>query len=1026
MMGKLSFIKSAPFFTLPFTPSFTSISVLLLSLLFPITSNAEEVVLRHSFAGNISFALAGNTLRDASDTCRPIANGESSSPINIPNGSTIKAAYLYWSGSGSVDSDVSFNGSPISADTNHTITFQSRSYFSSKKDVTDLISVNSASHRVSGVSFNGSGGYCDVKSAYAGWALTVIYQNPSESLRVINVFDGFKNFWGSELDLIPNNFVIAQNPASKGGKHAHITWEGDNGNSQSKDGFSESLQFEGSNLTDSGNPSNNQFNSYSNINGGRFTSGVDIDEYEIGSKLTAGDTSVHTTYSSGQDAVFLTAEIISVPNEPVAELSIQQSGPDKFIRGENNTVTLTVSNNGPNVATSNTQITIPLANGLSLNSFSGSQWSCTESSTTITCNYAGDISDNASASQLSITLSSNFNTSDNVNISATATGALFDNILSNNTRSKTYSVVSANLTNSSKSVIDLNGGNIRAGDKVRYQIDLVETNGVSKSGISVVDHLPNNISSFEIISIPSGANNNSQQAPSGNNSTGLISISDISVAANSTESIVFDAIILTSSAANTAIKNTASITSENMPEITVSSPTIYVSKSANPATGNKPLYLRQTSHLSRVQPTSGAFHSLTDSAEKTYIITPAFQQEFIFSDSNVSTYLFLQNDYSSGSWGHTVSVSLLRNNINIGSVSRTISVPSAGSGGDNVALFEFSIPLSSTPTLNSGDTLSLKVVNNSEYDVDSLRIYSIDPNINNSDINSPYSLVSLPAATVINVDNISIFDNNSQEINQTSPSEKIVIQTEVSDPFGAFDISSSHITITDSQGLTLVDKVDMTFLSEPHPAKKIFEFNFDVPADAELGDWSILVTALEGVEGDIEHSSESTFKITAQLPNIVLTKSVDVYSDPVHGPNSATTFAKAIPGAVLTYTISASNSGSGAAQINSIWIADAIPQNMFLRVLDFDDVSGVGPISAIYNQITNGLSYNFENLSSSSDDIEFSNNNGASFDYSPVPDSNGLDKNITHFRINPKGVFQAPTAAESPTKFTIKFRVKLQ
>ena len=987
---------------------------------------SENVILRHSFAGNISFALAGNTLRSSSNTCAPISGGESSSTINIPIGATMKAAYLYWSGSGSVDSTIVFNNSTLTADISHVEVFQGRNYFSSKKDVTNLISVSSTSHKASGVTFNGSASYCNVQSAYAGWALAVIYEHTGEPLRVINVFDGFKNFWGSELDLIPDNFVIAQNPAAKGGKHAHITWEGDANNSQPRSNFNETLRFENNNLTGTNNPNGNQFNGYSNISGGRNTSGVDIDEYQIGSYLTAGDTSVHTTYSSGQDAVFLTAELISVPNEPVADLSIQQTGPSRFIRGENNTVNFTVYNNGPSIATSSTEISIPLPTGLSLNSFTGNQWSCNEISANVICNYTNDIANNASANSLSISFYSDNSTNNSVNITATVTGVVFDNILSNNTRTQTYSVISADLSTSSKSVTDLNGGNVQAGEKIRYTIDLIETNGVAKSGISVVDNLPNNISSFEVISLPNGASNNSQQAPAGSNSTGLISISNISVAANATESIVIDAIILASSTANTAIENTATISAQNMSDITISSPTIYVSKPANPATGNKPLYLRQSSNLSRVQPTSSAFHTLADLAERTYIITPAFQQEFIFSDSTVSAYLFLQNDYNRDSWGHTVTVTLLRNNISIGSVTRTISVPSVGLNGDNVALFEFSIPLSGTPTLDPNDTLSLKVANDSQYGEDSLRIYSIDPNVNNADSISPYSLVSLPAATVINVDNISILDNNSQEVSEASPTETIIIQAEISDPFGAFDITSSNITITNSQGTTLVNKADMSFLSEPHPAKKIFQFSFNLAADAELGDWSISVTALEGVENDIEHTSESTFKIVPQLPNITLTKNVDVYSDPIHGTNTATSFAKAIPNAVLTYTISASNSGPGAAQINSIWIADAIPLNMFMNVLDFDDVADTGPIKVLPSASPSGLNYNFESLSSNSDDLEFSANNGASFTYSPTPDSDGIDENITHFRINPKGIFQAPAAGESPTQFTIKFRVRLQ
>ena len=204
---------------------------------------SENVILRHSFAGNISFALAGNTLRSSSNTCAPISGGESSSTINIPIGATMKAAYLYWSGSGSVDSTIVFNNSTLTADISHVEVFQGRNYFSSKKDVTNLISVSSTSHKASGVTFNGSASYCNVQSAYAGWALAVIYEHTGEPLRVINVFDGFKNFWGSELDLIPDNFVIAQNPAAKGGKHAHITWEGDANNSQPRSNFNETLRL---------------------------------------------------------------------------------------------------------------------------------------------------------------------------------------------------------------------------------------------------------------------------------------------------------------------------------------------------------------------------------------------------------------------------------------------------------------------------------------------------------------------------------------------------------------------------------------------------------------------------------------------------------------------------------------------------------------------------------------------------------------------------------------------------------------
>ena len=1007
-------------------------SLVLFLFLASVTSYAaEDVVLRHSFAGNLSFELTGNTLRQESNTCRPVSSGRSSGRITLPPGSSIKAAYLYWSGSGSPDNTIRFRNvtSGIATTVNSDVTYlesiDNAPFFSAKKDVTSFVSQSTATYEVSNLTFDGSSTYCTNKRAYGGWALAIVYENSNQPLRVINVFDGFKNFWGQSLTLSPNNFVIAQAPASKGGKHAHITWEGDSGNSQSLGGFNESLRFEGINLTDSGNPSSNQFNSFSNVNGD--TSGVDIDAYNIGSLLTAGDTSVTTTYSSGQDRVFLTAEIISVPNEPVAELSIQQSGPTNLIRDQENSIEFTVTNNGPNTAPDSTQLILPLPAGFTLESFVGNQWSCNVVTDQVVCNYSSDIIKNNSSSSLTLDLKPDSSAGNSVNISATVTGVEFDNILSNNTSSQNYTIISTNLTTSQKMVSDVNGGNVRAGDILRYQIDIIESNGVPVSGVTLLDHLPAEISSFNIISMPSGAIDNSQLAPAGDNASGLISISNISIAANATESIIIDATIDTSATENTAIKNTATIGGSISSEIDIESTTVYISKPADPATGNKPLYLRQTSNLSRTQPTSSAYHTLADLAEKTYVITPKFQQEFQFSDTTVNAYLFLQNNDTYGTWDHTITVELVHNTDIIGSVQNTISVPSQGISGDNVALFQFTIPLSSKPTIAAGDTLSLKVLNDSYWNQDSLFIYSIDPNVNSSDTVSPYSLVSLPAATVINIDDISILDSNgSQQITEASPSDEIIIQAEVSDPFGSFDISSANISIEDSQGINLLNQQSMTVSSDSGGAIKTFRYSYSIPANAELGDWNISITALEGVENEIDHTSQSLLKIAASLPEINVSKTVEVYSDPIHGTNSATSYAKAFPGAILTYTVTAENIGEGVAQDDSIWISDSVPANTYMFVTDYDGVSGQGPILDETANTSNGLTYTFNALDDDDDDIQFSNNNGADFNYGPTEDSEGLDKSITHFRINPKGIFQAPAAGETSKQFTIKFRVQLQ
>lgn len=1002
------------------------IAVFIGLILISLTSHSEDVILRHSFAGNISFELAGNTLRRTNNTCRPLNSGQSSSTITLPNNSSIKAAYLYWSGSGVTDSTAIFNGQAINADISYIESFQSRDYYSSKADVTAFISSNRISqYTVSGVTFDGSNTYCSSGGAYGGWALAVIYQNSNEPLRVINLFDGFKNFWGNQFSLIPNNFVIAQNPAAKGGKHAHITWEGDDGNSQALNNQTESLKFEGVNLTDVDNPSSNQFNGFSNVTGA--TSGVDVDEYDIGNYLTAGATSVSTTYSSGQDAVFLTAELISVPNEPVADLSIQQSGPSFFIKGQSNNIDFNVINLGPNTASSNSQITIPLVNGLSLESFSGNNWSCSSNVSEISCIYQAEIINNSTADSLTISFIANQSTANSISLVSTVTGVLFDNILSNNTQNKSYTVTSPDLSTSTKTVTDLNGGNVQAGDTLRYQIDIKETNGVEAKGVSLTDHLDANIDSFTVVNLPALIANNSLLAPAGSNGAGIISLNNITVAANSNITLTIDAVIKSPLNTNTTINNIATISSVGLTDISVASPTVFISQPLSPSAGDKPLYLRQNNTLSRIKPTSNGFITISDQAQSTLTIAPSFQQDFSFSDSLVKGYLFLQNDFNSGSWNHTVTLSLLLNGIAIGNVQKTVTVPSQGLTNDNVGLFDFAIPIPSGQTFQTGDSLALKIENDSEYDVDSLRIYSTDPNVNTADIVSPHSLISLPAATVINIDQIKVLNRvTTALITEASQSQSLSIQAVVSDPFGSFDITSASISITNPLGVQVIPQQNMSEFSDSGVAIKTYQYNYNLASDAEIGNWKIEINAKEGSENDISHSSEYTLQVMAPLPNITLTKSVIVFSDPIHGINGSNNFSKALPGAILTYTIKAQNIGQGVAENNSVWISDAIPDKTFMLVKNFDDISAQGPVIEQPVNPSSGLNYQFITLDSNSDDIEFSDNNGLDFDYSPSPDSEGIDKQITHFRINPTGVFQAPAAGESANQFSIKFRVQLQ
>jgi hypothetical protein len=72
---------------------------------------------------------------------------------------------------------------------------------------------------------------------------------------------------------------------------------------------------------------------------------------------------------------------------------------------------------------------------------------------------------------------------------------------------------------------------------------------------------------------------------------------------------------------------------------------------------------------------------------------------------------------------------------------------------------------------------------------------------------------------------------------------------------------------------------------------------------------------------------------------------------------------------------------------------------------------------------SSGLTYAFTSLSSTTDNVDFSNNGGSTYTYTPVPDSNGFDAAVTNIRISPQGIF----AASSGTNpyFQVRFRVRV-
>jgi trimeric autotransporter adhesin len=151
---------------------------------------------------------------------------------------------------------------------------------------------------------------------------------------------------------------------------------------------------------------------------------------------------------------------------------------------------------------------------------------------------------------------------------------------------------------------------------------------------------------------------------------------------------------------------------------------------------------------------------------------------------------------------------------------------------------------------------------------------------------------------------------------------------------------------------------------------------------------------------------------TAPIPPLTVVKSSQAYFDPYNG----TTNAKLIPEGFVAYTVQVSNSGTHTIQNNSIVITDPTPAG--LRLFVGTVPGGSGPV--LFTGGSSGLAYTYTSLASTTDDVDFSNNGGSTWTYTPVPDADQVDPNVTNIRIRPRGTMAASSS------FNVLFGYQIQ
>jgi len=195
---------------------------------------------------------------------------------------------------------------------------------------------------------------------------------------------------------------------------------------------------------------------------------------------------------------------------------------------------------------------------------------------------------------------------------------------------------------------------------------------------------------------------------------------------------------------------------------------------------------------------------------------------------------------------------------------------------------------------------------------------------------------------------------------------------------------------------------------------QIFVRTYNLPAGGRHSAFQLRyrMTGGSGAPWDFWHVDDVCF-VQVPIPLLQVTKVSQVLSDPISGGSDP----KAIPGAIVQYTIAVTNQGPGAVDADSLIITDPLDASVALYV----DTGSGDPIFFVDGPTASGLSYNFAT------DVAFSNQvgGGAPYNYVPTPDAQGFDPAVTGFRIAPTGAMNGASGGNSPS-FNITLRVRIE
>jgi uncharacterized repeat protein (TIGR01451 family) len=590
-----------------------------------------------------------------------------------------------------------------------------------------------------------------------------------------------------------------------------------------------------------------------------------------------------------------------------------------------------------------------------------------------------------------------------------STGAISSDQYAGDAATANLAVGVSSLETSTKTWQDLNGGEADPGDTLRYTITLTETAGVTATGVFVTDLIPATLSGATVTTCPSGATCNIV--------AGTLTASNVTVPANSSVAIVFDATIPIGLAAATAINNCVDIANPTGIGASTCASTITVSPSQVAITGNKWLYLDSTTSLSRTPPAAPpSAVTVPDGGANTWSLSPALTMPVTISPlvtplAIIPVNLYLASDAADETRSAQVTVACSG-----GGMTYSQELVFDGTALNNpylsttpgYVLFN-NLPFSAEQTCAAGESWELTVENTTPgKNAGDILVYPVSGGNN--------SFFSIPSLSVINVDSVNSYNAIYPAV--TTPvtgayfaGDTVYVRAVVSDPFGSDDINSATITIKDPSGTSIVTDASIANVVATTPATKTYEYSYVIPAGAAAGSWTTIVTANEGTEGMVSDSGTGAFPVAVTLPSLTFLKLAQVESDPVNG----TSGPQSIPGAYVRYSLIVTNSGPGSVD-NNMEIIDPVPANTTLFV---DDLGDGSPVLFSDPDVDSGYT------APQPFSLSYSQKGSCdTYTYTPVS-VGGFDADVCRLRVQMNGTMAGAVAPATPD-FSLTFQVRVE